>query len=411
MRCTAFPPSRVRYGKLSLKVALAVHGRFHAFDLARELVRLGEDVHLFTNYPRRVAKQFGVPPERTSSNVFHGISSRVAQKFDPLFLKKRLEPWDLRFFSRWAARRISAGTFDVVHGFSGICEEIFECVGGTSVKTLVRGSAHIDTQADLLEAEEERAGVPLDRPSAWIRAREKREYEAADLIFVLSRFAWRTFVHHGINPHKLRLLSLGSDLSRFKSSLEICAARRERILRNKRLRILMTGNFSFQKGALDLVEIARALSRDMDFIFVGTVTPEARTLAAKAEQYIRFEPRVPQNELPPVYARADGFIFTTVHDGYAVVLAQAQASGLPLLTTPNCAGPELVEENVTGWVLPIRNSAAFIEKLTMLNRNREQLARVADASCRTQHVRDWREVAIDFAGMQREFLNTHGTSR
>lgn len=34
-----------------MKIALVVHGRFHAFDFARELSR-NHDVTIFTNYPK-----------------------------------------------------------------------------------------------------------------------------------------------------------------------------------------------------------------------------------------------------------------------------------------------------------------------------------------------------------------------
>ena len=35
-----------------LRLALVVQGRFFMFDLARELIRLGHDVTLFTNSPK-----------------------------------------------------------------------------------------------------------------------------------------------------------------------------------------------------------------------------------------------------------------------------------------------------------------------------------------------------------------------
>ena len=33
-----------------MKIAMAVHGRFHGFDLARAMIARGHDVHVFTNY-------------------------------------------------------------------------------------------------------------------------------------------------------------------------------------------------------------------------------------------------------------------------------------------------------------------------------------------------------------------------
>src|SRR5207253_302951 len=140
-----------------------------------------------------------------------------------------------------------------------------------------------------------------------------------------------------------------------------------RILAGEPLRILTVGNFSFQKGALDLIEIARRLNKRMKFRVVGSV--ESKALRAMACDDIEFVPRQPQFSLPSIYKQGDLFLFPTIQDGYAAVVAQAQAAGLPLLATAHCAAPDFVREGVNGWVLPIRNSEAFIDKLEWCDAN------------------------------------------
>ena len=48
-----------------LKIAMVVHGRFHAFNVAPELLRLGHDLTLFTNYPASVAARDPLAPAPT----------------------------------------------------------------------------------------------------------------------------------------------------------------------------------------------------------------------------------------------------------------------------------------------------------------------------------------------------------
>ena len=108
-----------------------------------------------------------------------------------------------RLFGRWAAARIAREHWDVVHWFSGISEEILRATTGhADLRMMVRGSAHIRTQARLLEEEELRTGVKVDRPSRWMIAREEREYALADRILVLSRFARDSFVAEGVSPDR-----------------------------------------------------------------------------------------------------------------------------------------------------------------------------------------------------------------
>ena len=66
-----------------LKIDLIVHGRFYAFDLARELINLGHDVLVYTNYPKLVAKRFGLPSDHVRSFLAHGIMTRLQHRLDP----------------------------------------------------------------------------------------------------------------------------------------------------------------------------------------------------------------------------------------------------------------------------------------------------------------------------------------
>jgi glycosyltransferase involved in cell wall biosynthesis len=98
------------------------------------------------------------------------------------------------------------------------------------------------------------------------------------------------------------------------------------------------------------------------------------------------------------------FVFPTIQDGFAVVLAQAQAAGLPLLATTNCAGPDLIREGETGWVLPIRAPEAFAERLRRADAHREALAEVARRVYEDYTPRAWADVAVEFVALCRGWL-------
>ena len=377
-----------------LRLAIVVQGRFHAFDLTRELIRQGVEVTLLTNYPKYVVEKFGIPRGKVINCVSHGVVSRLTERACGGRSNSVFEPFLHRWFSKWAARKLSSIELDALHSFSGISEELMLSVSHRPiVKSVVRGSAHIRTQARLLEDEGARCGQPMDRPSAWRVAREEREYKIADMIFVLSSFADRSFVAEGVPPSKIRTVPLGSELSRFCASQDDIERRCARIQAGEPLRVLTVGSFSFRKGALDLVEIANSLHGRMKFRMVGDVARNVLDLKTSAK--IEFMPRQPQFSLPSIYREADLFLFPTIEDGYAVVLAQAQAAGLPILATPNCAAPDILKENENGWILPIRNPAAFIEKLECCDTNRGPLARVVRSASENYQPRDWSQVATE----------------
>ncbi|MCS7082994.1 MAG: glycosyltransferase family 4 protein [Rhodothermia bacterium] len=380
-----------------MKIAIVAHGRFHAFDLARALLQRGHEVTLLTNYPRWAVARFGFPPERVQNFVLHGLLSRIAWKLRNANMGYP-EAALHRMFSRWAAHVLQKNTYDTVHVWSGVAQEIYErCNGNMALRLLMRGSAHIRTQSQILQEEEERTGAKLDKPSRWMIDREETEYRLADYIVVLSSFAFRSFVEQGVPRDKLKILPLGARLDIFRPPPEVIQARIQRIISGAPLRVLYVGAISYQKGFWDLARIILSLQGGpFEFRLAGPLTPEATTLLKVLKGKAEWIGKRPQRELPNVYKWADVFIFPTIQDGYAVVLAQAMASGLPVLSTSNCSAPDLIQEDRHGWIFPIRSPDMFIDRLYRCHEERDKLADMVRFIYEEHIIREWNDVARDF---------------
>ena len=405
-----------------LKVAVVVHGRFHAFDLSRALLARGLDVTVFTSYPWWIAEQWGIPRHRLRTFPLHGVLARLAGKlrdWTGIVTDSLLHP----MFARWAVRQLTEKTkdkpWDVIYSFSGVSEEIGrEPSLAGALRILVRGSAHIRTQRRLLREEEARTGRKLELPGEWMVERETREYELANRIVVLSSFAGDSFRAEGISGDKVQILPLGTETRAFRPGLDVIAARRNRILSGEPLRVLFVGGLSWRKGLVDLRDLVQGTSpagqreaRRFRFRFVGPIWPGAEEVAASLAGLAEFPGKRPQRELPHEYAWADVFVFPTIEDGYAVVLAQASAGGLPIIATTNCCAPDLIHEGRTGWVLPIRDTKAFLDRLTWCDTHREELAGMVDASYTEFQTRDWMDVAADFEAMCRTGIAVRGNRK
>jgi glycosyltransferase involved in cell wall biosynthesis len=380
---------------VTYKIAIVVQGRFYTFDMAKALLARGHDVHLFTNYPRWAVARFGFPPERVTSYWPHGIAARFFT-----FLKDKLhlpEPEASlhRSFGRWAARHVPRREWDAVYCFSGVSEELLDTLKDTrSPSWLFRSSSHIRAQAELLETEERRAGRPIDRPSAWMIQREEREYAKADVIVTLSGFAARTFSGTS-HEDKVVVASLGVDVSNFRPTADKIEARRQRILDGQKLRVLFVGTKSYRKGLLDLMQIARTLAGRFEFHFVGPEEAQAHDLLNELREYAELIPVMPEAELRRAYEWGDVFVFPTIEDGFAAVLTQAYAAGLPILATTNCGAPDFIRDEETGWILPIRAPARFVERLEWCHRCRTALADTVTRIVHEFHPRTWDDMASD----------------
>lgn len=381
-----------------LRIAMVVHGRFHAFDLARALLDRGHAVTLLTNHPPASPARFGIPPARVVSGWPEGLVDRVAGRLAGQGLCPYPEPLLCTWFGRWAAARLAGTRWDVVHCWSGIAEEPFRALAGASgMRLLVRGSSHIRAQAGILADEARRVGRPVPGPSPWMMAREEREYALADRIRVSSQFAYRTFLEAGVPAEKLWLLPLGTSVAAFRPAPAVVEARRRRLAAGDPLRVLYVGALSFRKGVWDLAAVARQLPASAFRVrLVGATPPEGRGIVAALPGHVEVVPAQPQAALPAQYAWADLFLFPTLEDGFAVVLAQAAAAGLPIITTPHCAGPDLLAEGETGWIVPIRAPGAILERLAWCAHHRDALAAMAGRIGATYRPRDWADVAAEF---------------
>jgi glycosyltransferase involved in cell wall biosynthesis len=382
---------------MRLKIALVVHGRFFVFDLARELLRQGHDVTVLTNYPRWAAARFGVPVESVRSFWAHGVLSRSVEQFGVRYLNRSPETWLHPLFGRWATEQLRKEDWDVVCGSSGVSEEFLRELAGRALLQVSRASAHIRTQAALLRDESVRTGTPLPGPGPWIIAREEREYHLADQILTVSSFVHNTFLKEGVSGRKLALLPLGAELSRFRPSAEIHQARRDRIVSGAPLRVLYVGALSFRKGLYDLAHVVRDSPKDQfEFRLVGARSRETHRLLAGLADLVTLVPHQPQATLPVQYAWGDVFILPSIEDGYQAVLGQAAASGLPIITTPNGAGYDLIQDGLNGWVVPIRTPRKLLARLRWCGAQRAELVEVVDRVSERYQPRDWSEVARDF---------------
>ena len=381
------------------RISIVVQGRFHAFAMSKAMIEKGSPVQVLTNYPAFIARRFGLPSSHVIGCAPLGLLHRYANRWNLVTRFPVLNQILHQGFSRWSAGHISKTEPVAVHVFSGVALELFHelrSFRNPIVRLLVRGSEHIVDQYLHLEQEAQRAGGPIDKPSPWMVRRELQEYALADHIVTLSNFARKSFLKRGFAKDKIDLLPLATNVAQFRPSRDTVDARLSRIRSGKPLQFLCTGSVSLQKGVLDFVKIARALQGEVRFRWVGNIVSDAMAIVEANRDIIDFVPRQPENDLPRFYHEMDGYVFTTIQDGFAVVLAQAKAACLPIVATENSAAPDMLEDGVTGWTLPIRSPDLFIERLRAWHNDRDSMARMVENLWQIDDTRDWPDVADDF---------------
>lgn len=376
-----------------MRIGIAVQGRFYAFDLARALLQRGVDVMVFTNYPPRICARYGVPAERVRGLVAHGLAARAAGRLHIAGAESALHRW----FGGWAARQLSGQRWTATHVFSGVAEEWLSLPGTAERCALARASVHIREQRRLLDEEEQRVGVKLDKPTDWMIEREEREYARASSIVVLSRFALDTFLQRGVPIEKMRILPMATEAVGFVADESAIRARIDRVLARRPLRVLYVGTISYRKGMYDLARVIDTLPGErFEFRLVGPLAPECRTIAEQMRRRAVLTGKLAHDLLPAQYAWADVFLIPSIEEGFPMVLSQAAAAAVPIIASTHAGGPDLLGMGAQGWSIPPRAAAHMIELLRTIDGERDALAERVRAARENWRARSWLDVADSF---------------
>jgi glycosyltransferase involved in cell wall biosynthesis len=143
------------------------------------------------------------------------------------------------------------------------------------------------------------------------------------------------------------------------------------------LRLLFVGGDFRRKGGHHLLDaFERGLSGfcELDIVSGETNIPSG--------SFVRVHPGLTPNSprLKQLYAQADVFLLPTQADATPNAIIEAMASGLPVITTRVGAIGELVEDGVTGYLVPSSDPQAIVDAVASLAQHREKISEMGRAA-------------------------------
>lgn len=130
--------------------------------------------------------------------------------------------------------------------------------------------------------------------------------------------------------------------------------------------VITVGQFIPRKGFDVLLEVAVQLDRSIGFYFIGgSATEEYQRIQAKYHltntHFIEFKEKA---ELYKFYKAANVFAFPTREDIWGLVINEAMACGLPVVSTERCgAALELIKNGENGYIIPVNDVAEMKDKI------------------------------------------------
>lgn len=218
-------------------------------------------------------------------------------------------------------------SFDIIHTAETYFHYTQQCLNA-------KGEAKV--VATVLE------NIPFNNEGIWGRKQFKeRARRELDHIVALTQKTKAALLAEGADPQKITVIPHFIDTKRFHSAPKKNTTRS--------LTVLFAGRLEEEKGALDVLAAARLLESDaklgdhhVDWVFVGDGSRKFDIFG----KHVRVK-NVNYGQMPQVYREADIFLAPskpskTWEEQYGTVLLEAQASGLPIVTTATGGIPENV---------------------------------------------------------------------
>jgi len=200
----------------------------------------------------------------------------------------------------------------------------------------------------------------------------KRLFLNGDLFLPISNYWKRKLIKLGCNKKKVIVQHMGINLEKFKFF--------ERKKQSEEtIRILTVGSLFEKKGHKYAIQaIAKIIKKynKIEYIIAGEgyLRNELEELVEDLhiKKYVKFLGAVEQKEVLKLYQQAHIYILPSVtasngdQEGIPVVLMEAQATGLPIISTYHTGIPEGVLDGKSGFLVPERDVDALTEKLEYL---------------------------------------------
>ncbi|GHN02869.1 hypothetical protein WSM22_43580 [Cytophagales bacterium WSM2-2] len=376
-------------------IIVSCSAKLHAFNLAEQLERHQLLRALYTVYHQKKNSVFAKLNSRKDLEQISLSKINTLPVLAPL-VKSGVSPFKVNsIFDNWVSGKITKDcAYRAFIGWSGMSLRSIKQVKAAGKKVVIeRGSSHIGFQIPLLEEEYSAWGFHFQRDNRIID-QELEEYELADYISIPSEFVGRTFVEKGIDQNKLIKNNYGSS-SYFRKTKP----------RRSKFTVLYVGKLSLRKGlpyffqALNTLDLNTEL---YDVWFIGSIEKEVQELIPRFNKpNWKFFGHVGHYQLPDLISQCSVAVHPSLEEGLSMVIPQIMSCGVPVIATTNTGGTDIIEDQKSGFIVPIRSPREIAEKLTLLFSDKVLLERIQEsAEIYAQQFGSWQNYGDRYA----EFL-------
>lgn len=230
------------------------------------------------------------------------------------------------------------------------------------------------------------------------------EAAMAQHVIAASNFTKSTLVAAGTEAERVAVIPYGIDCGRYSAGVRSRSA-------GEPLRLLFVGTLGQRKGIKYLVQALEMLPRDSVQLTVCGRAVDDMALFTKSSARIQLFPSIGAEGLLAAYQSAHVFVFPSLAEGFAQVLLEAMASGLPVISTTSTAAPDLIRHGKEGFITQPGSATELAVHIEGFLRQPEILSPMSAAARRRAEHFTWQRFRKSVAAFVGGVLNPAEASR
>lgn len=208
-------------------------------------------------------------------------------------------------------------------------------------------------------------------------ARKDEELSLSDAIFVASTFTAETLrLAPTAKGKPVHIVPYGAPPPISRALLDEHLAR---LSRPGVLRVLFVGGLSQRKGIAEVFAACDSLRSAVTLTVIGRHAADCPALTT-ALGSCRYIPSLPHSEILREMREHDVLVFPSLFEGFGLVILEAMAQGVPVITTPHTGGRDVITPGKDGVIVPIRDTQAIVRALEDLHKDRVRLVAMSEAA-------------------------------
>ena len=197
------------------------------------------------------------------------------------------------------------------------------------------------------------------------------EVKLSDFAVGASTFTLKTLIKQGMAENCVHMAPYGVNIKDFKP--------RNNFRKIDKMRFLFVGSFSQRKGISYLLQAFKELEdegENISLTMAGRGIMDYELVKSYNLKCLETHVNLPLEKLVELMQESDVFVFPSICEGFGLVLIQAMATGMPLITTYNTSGPDFIEEGKDGFLIEAQDVETIKNKVRYFLQNPEEVKRM-----------------------------------